>query len=151
MLNTHILMKGFDILSLKNIYDIYKYKTHSFLSIHTSEVRKYRPDMDMSNKNFSLSRFLSQCWIVCFIVRFDYFIITNAWAYVMCDIQLERKFNYLLLWYIANADWLIRTSTTDVCVTIPSHFKQVRGYSHINGQKTPMGLTFGLLASTYVY
>ena len=34
---------------IKKIYDIYKVKYHSFLSIHASGFRKYRPDMDMSN------------------------------------------------------------------------------------------------------
>ena len=53
----------------------------------------------------------------------------------MCDISLEREFNYMLLWYIANADWFIRTSTTDVCVTLPPIFRQPREYSHIDGKK----------------
>ena len=53
----------------------------------------------------------------------------------MCDISLEQELNYRLLWYIASADWLIRTSTTDVCVTLPLNFKQVMGYPDISGQK----------------
>ena len=41
----------------------------------------------------------------------------------------------MLLWYIATADWFIRTSATDVCVTLPPNFRQARGYPHISGQK----------------
>ena len=65
----------------------------------------------------------------------------------MCDIglSLEREFNYLLLWYIAGADWLIRTSTTDICVILPPNFRQVRVYPHINlgDQKHPWGQISG--------
>ena len=42
--------------------------------------------------------------------------ITNSTA--MCETALEREFKYLLLWYIASADWLSKTSTTDVCVIV---------------------------------
>ena len=41
----------------------------------------------------------------------------------------------MLLWYIASADWFIRTSTTDVCVTLPHNFREAQGYPHISGQK----------------
>ena len=39
--------------------------------------------MDMLNNYIFLSRFLSPCSIICFVVHFDYFIIKNhAGAYV---------------------------------------------------------------------
>ena len=41
----------------------------------------------------------------------------------------------MLLWYIASADWFIRTSTADVCVNLPPNFKQAPGYPHMSGQK----------------
>ena len=37
----------------------------------------------------------------------------------MCDLLLERECNYYALWYIACADYLIRTLTRDVHVTFP--------------------------------
>ena len=49
----------------------------------------------------------------------------TTYSTAMCDTPLERKLiimlliYYMLLWYIASADWFIRTSTTDVCVTLP--------------------------------
>ena len=77
---------------------MYKYKKYSFLSIRTSGFRKYRPDMRMSNNYILLNRFLAPCRIVCFVVHFDYFIILcgETTTSVMCDIALERYFNYLL-------------------------------------------------------
>ena len=100
----------------------------------------------MFNNYFLLSRFLSPCWIVRFVVHFDYFENkksclsvcgeTTTYSTAMCDISLEREINYLLLWYITSADWLIRISTRDVCVTLPPNFRQVRGYPHMSGQNT---------------
>ena len=43
---------------------------------------------------------------------------TITYCTAICEISLEREFKYLLLWYIASADWLIKTSTTDVCVIV---------------------------------
>ena len=84
-----------------------------------------------------LSRFLSPCSIVCFVVHFDYFIIkkpclgicgeTTTCSSAMCDISLEREFNYML-YGMYSEDCLTKTSTTDVCVTLPPNFGQVRGY-----------------------
>ena len=60
--------------------------------------------MDISNNYTLLSRYLSSCLIVCFVVYFGYFTIKNhrvrgvttTYSTAMCDISLEPEFNYLL-------------------------------------------------------
>ena len=66
--------------------------------------------MDMSNNYFFIIRFLSPFRIFCFVLHFDYFIIkksclsvcgeTITYSSPLCDISLERLFNYLVIWYI---------------------------------------------------
>ena len=58
-----------------------------------------------------------------------------TYSTAMYDTSLERGFIYLLLWHIASADSLIKTSTTDVCVTLPPNFKQVLRNPDLSGQK----------------
>ena len=58
---------------------------------------------------------------------------TTTYSTTMCDISLEREFNYLL--YGISADWLTKTSTTDVRVTLPTNFRLVGGYPNIRGQE----------------
>ena len=60
--------------------------------------------------------------------RDEYLFYCNVWF-------IRTRIQYMLLWYIANGDWFIRTSTTGVCVTLLPNFKQARGYPHIEKRK----------------
>ena len=72
-----------------------------------------------------------------FFVHLDYFITktclvicgetTTIDSTAMCDVLLKREFNYLLLWYIACADWLIKTSTIDARVNPPLNYRRFGG------------------------
>ena len=77
--------------------------------------------------------------------------------YPECDVlvtSLCPKCNALvtsLLLYIPSAYWLIRTSTTDVYVTIPPNFVQVRGYPYISVQNIKFVPIFLLLTSHFMF
>ena len=158
MLNTHISWGASIFFHLKKYMTFIKINNTLFLGIHTCGFGKYKPDIDMS-KNYIILRFtmfnrLFCCsfWLFyntksCLSVCGE----TNTYSTAMSAISLKREFNYLSLWYISSADCLIRTSTTDIYVTLPPNFRQVRGYPRISGQKTPMGLNFELLTSKYVF
>ena len=46
---------------------------------------------------------------------------------LQCVIYRNKRNLIMCLWYIASADWLTKTSTTDVHVTLPPNFRQVCG------------------------
>ena len=76
----------------------------------------------------------------------DYLFYCNVWYIIMTGIEL-----YVIM-VGTRADWLSKTSTTEVCVTLPPNFRQVRGYPHISGQKTrAVNIKICFLDTTTVY
>ena len=66
--------------------------------------------------------------------RDDYLLYCNGGCISTTEIELS------VIWYIACADWLFRTSTTDDNVTLPLNSRQVWGYPHKSGQNIKGGL-----------
>ena len=61
---------------------------HFILSIYTCGFRKHRSNIDMTNNYVLFSRFHWPCWLVCFVVDFDYFVIKKTCFNVFEEIPL---------------------------------------------------------------
>ena len=101
----------------------------------------------MYNNCVLLCCFLWPCWLVYFVVYFDYFLIKimfermwrddyllecSVWYIIKTDIKLS------VIWYIACVDWLSMIAMTDVYVTLTPNSSLIWGYPHISGQNKTM-------------
>ena len=126
--------------SFKNICDIIDINNTLFKHTHIW-FRKHRPDMDMSNNYVSLCCFSWLCWLVCFVVHFNYFIIKimfqRMWRddYLLyCSVRsiIRSDIQLSVIWYIAYVDWN-RITMKNVYVILTPNLQVLR-YSHISDQ-----------------
>ena len=77
--------------------------------------------------------------------RYDYLFYCNVRYVIKTGISLS------VILYIASAYRLLRISTTDVCITLPPNFRQVRGYPHKSGQNIELVTIMLLLTSHLMF
>ena len=106
----------------------------------------------MYNNYVLICCFLWPCWLVCFVVYFDYLLIQimfqRMWRdeylfYCSVSYIIRTDIELSVILYISCVDWLSRIAMIDVYVTLTPNSWQVWGYPHISGQNKKMLLQYG--------